>query len=204
MAEDTKEQKPQSDEAVAEEAVTEDQSASEEGQEAKPKSKLKLIIISVVGLLVVVGGSVGATFFLLKDDTPQAETQVEGEAEAKEAEAKAEDNKNTKPQASYAYVPLGQSFVVTFLEPGLARHALVEVHLLLKDPGLRDKVKAHTPLLRNNLLMMFGGVEQEPLWTHEGRLKLKESALALIQELLNSKIGKPGVDEVLFTSFVMQ
>ena len=52
--------------------------------------------------------------------------------------------------------------------------------------------------------MLFSGQEFEALQTPEGKEALRQASLAEVQKVMQEKIGKPGVEQVLFTDFVMQ
>jgi flagellar FliL protein len=60
------------------------------------------------------------------------------------------------------------------------------------------------PMIRNALVLQFGGQVYADLQTAEGKELLRQQALENIQNLLQQEIGKPGVEQVLFTNFVMQ
>lgn len=159
------------------------------------KSKLKLIILIVVGLLLAIGLSVGATLFFLKGDKKE---------EAKSEEhAKTEDaGKPVKKQAIYEV--LAPAFVVNYNYKGRQRYMQVSVALMGRDKAELDALHEHMPVLRNNLVMLFSGQDFEALSTPVGKEMLRQQTTASVQALAQKETGKMAVEQVLFTNIVLQ
>lgn len=159
------------------------------------KSKLKLIILIVVGLLLAIGLSVGATLFFLKGDKKE---------EAKSEEhAKTEDaGKPVKKQAIYEV--LAPAFVVNYNFKGRQRYMQVSVALMGRDKAELDALHEHMPVLRNNLVMLFSGQDFEALSTPVGKEMLRQQTTASVQALAQKETGKMAVEQVLFTNIVLQ
>jgi flagellar FliL protein len=160
--------------------------AAAEDSETK-KSKLPLIIGLVV--LLLGGGGAGAYFMGVFDS---AEVSEEGTAEAEPAKAVA------------LYAKLHPDFVLNFKVDGRGHFLKVAISLLTRDQDVVDAVEQHLPLLRNELVMLFSAAEFDSLRTAEGKESLRGSALAAIQAIMEKEIGKAGVEQVLFTDFVLQ
>ena len=184
---------------MAEDNDDQENEQGEEGQkEKKPLSgKVKLIIWIVVGLLVI-GGSVGGTLYLLGffDGGGSAET----EAAEEEMAAEVVDNK----PAPAMYFPIKPAFIVNFPSRGRQRYLQVDVTVLTRDMEVFNAMQTHSPLIKNRLVMLFGGEVYDELQTDEGKELLRQKARDALQEIMQQEIGKPGVEEVLFTNFVMQ
>jgi len=60
------------------------------------------------------------------------------------------------------------------------------------------------PLIRNRVVMILSGEPFDTLQTDAGRVQLQQKLLAAIQEILQKETGKPGIEQVFFTNFVMQ
>ncbi len=169
---------------------------------APGKGKLKLIILIVVGLLIAIGGSVGATwFFLHKSAPPAAEAGKEGEHAAGE-EGKGPDGKPLKKEAVYEV--LAPAFIVNFNVNGRQRYMQVSVALMARDQAKMDALKAHMPVLRNNLVLLFSGQNFDNLATPVGKEMLRQLATASVQELAKKEVGDTTVEQVLFTNIVLQ
>ncbi|MDN3639864.1 flagellar basal body-associated FliL family protein [Simiduia curdlanivorans] len=158
--------------------------------------KKKLIILIVLGM-VLVGISVGGTLFALK--------MFSGEEAAVAAEGD-EEGEATAPVVKLpaVYFPLKPAIIVNFQSRGRQRFLQAEVTLKIREPDVVAAVELHMPMIRNALVMLLGGQVYEDLQTHEGKELLRQQALAEIQRLIEIEIGKPGVEQVLFTNFVMQ
>ena len=76
--------------------------------------------------------------------------------------------------------------------------------LLSRARNLLEAIKTHTPMIRNNLIMLFSRQHYADLIAPEGKEKLRAEALAEVQKVMQKETGEPVVEEVFFTSFVMQ
>jgi len=65
-------------------------------------------------------------------------------------------------------------------------------------------VEEHMPVIRNSLVMLFSGQKYEDVATREGKERLRQQTLAEIRKVLEERTGKPGIEDVYFTAFVMQ
>ena len=159
------------------------------------KSKLKLIILIVVGLLLAIGLSVGATLFFLKGDKKE-------EAKSEEHAATEDAGKPVKKQAIYEVLP--PAFVVNYNYMGRQRYMQVSVALMGRDKAELDALHEHMPVLRNNLVMLFSGQDFEALSTPVGKEMLRQQTTASVQALAQKETGKMAVEQVLFTNIVLQ
>ena len=159
------------------------------------KSKLKLIILIVVGLLLAIGLSVGATLFFLKGDKKE-------EAKSEEHAATEDAGKPVKKQAFNEV--LAPAFVVNYTFRGRQRYMQVSVALMGRDKAELDALHEHMPVLRNNLVMLFSGQDFEALSTPVGKEMLRQQTTASVQALAQKETGKMAVEQVLFTNIVLQ
>jgi flagellar FliL protein len=156
-----------------------------------PKSKKKLLII-VIAAVVLLGGGTGGYFMFA------------GGGDKKEGkEAAAKEHKEAKLPAQF--VALDPPFVVNF-EPGAAARFLqIAVQLMTRDPLLVEFLKSHDPVIRNDLLLLFGNKHVEEVSSQEGKEALRAAALEAIRKIIAAEGEKPeGLEAVYFTSFVMQ
>lgn len=176
--------------------MADDKNEEAEGGEEKKSSKLKLILFIVIGVLVVGGGGAGAAFFFLSGDKSE-ETVVEqpAEVERKEAIYTKVRTKEGKPM-----------FVVTLQPEGDERPHYMQAYVEVKsrDQLVADTVTLHMPLIVSRLNNLFATQRFSELRSVEGKSLLRARSTELVQEIMLEKIGKPGVETVLFTNFVMQ
>jgi len=74
-----------------------------------------------------------------------------------------------------------------------------------RDPATIEVLKANDPVVRNDLLLLFGGQKYSVVSTREGKEGLRQQTLAAVRKIVAGAGGKPEkVEAVYFTSFVMQ
>lgn len=102
------------------------------------------------------------------------------------------------------YFDIDSNLIVNFQGGGRIRFLQLGVQAMTRDPAVIEVLKQHHPLIRNNLILLLSEQSQEQLVTREGKAALADAALAEIQKILTEQYGKPGVEAVYFTTFVMQ
>jgi flagellar FliL protein len=152
---------------------------------SKKKSKLILFIIIAI---ILVGASIGGTVFIMSGgEDGSAEEEVVEEV--------------TPPALYFALVP---KFQTNYDVNGRQRLFQLAISLQTREPDVIDALAMHSPTIKSRLVILLSGQEFETLGTPEGRESLRQQCLKAVQEILNAEIGKPGVEQVLFTDFVMQ
>lgn len=165
----------------------------------KKSGALKWIIIGVIGLLVL-GGAIYATlYFAGVIGAGAAETQVVAEAGAGDAKGA----KPAVPKAPQIYLPM-EPFVVNFDMNADVRFMQVTLQVAARDPAVIERVKEHTPAIRNGLVMLYSSQDPVALNTRAGKESLLTQSLDEINKVLKDQTGGAGVENVYFTSFVMQ
>lgn len=169
---------------------------SKEGSAKKSvlDSKKNLLILGALALVLIVL-SIGGTIAALKIFGASPQT-VEQETVATEALEPAK-----KPAI---YYPLKPDLIVTYLARGRHRYAQIGITLMFRDEEVLNAVELHKPMILNALNMVFSGQEYEALQTAEGKELVRLQCLEELQNIMQQEIGKPGIEQVLFTDFVMQ
>lgn len=153
-----------------------------------PRSRLLATVLIAVVAAAAAGG--GAWYFA----TSQHAAPGTAEAPAKKA-----------LPAPAQYFAMEPAFVVNLNGPvDGPRYLQVEVQLMTRDSAALEALKVHAPAVRARLLMLFSQVEPEQIADRRGKEKLQADALAEVRRVLTNETGKPGADELLFTSFVTQ
>ena len=173
---------------------------NEEVEESGGGGKKKLIMMIVVGL-VLVGLSVGGTLFALN---MMGGDETTGGAEGGDAAAAAEAEPVEEVKLPAIYFPLKPTIIVNFNARGRQRFLQAEVSLMVREEDVVAAIEEHSTMLQHGLLMLFSGQDYAELQTAEGKELLRQMALDEVQRTLEQEIGKPGVEQVLFTNFVMQ
>ena len=102
------------------------------------------------------------------------------------------------------YLPLDPAFVVNFQDDDATRYLQVGVTVMSHDPAAIQAMKDNDPVIRNALVILFSSQTFAELGNTAGKQKLQAQALTAVRKIVADKIGKPGVDALYFTSFVMQ
>ena len=122
----------------------------------------------------------------------------DGKSSAAKAKAKAE------PKAPPIYQAFDPPLVVSFQEQGSMRFLQVTVEVMGRDEETIKAVQTHMPVIRNNLLNIFSGHGFADLISRDGKDAIRKECLTEVQRILKENTGKPGVEDLYFTSFVVQ
>src|SRR5690606_6095786 len=151
-----------------------------------PKKSRKGLILTIAGVLVL-GGAGGAWFAFAGKSSDSKE---EPAAVAK-----------LPPQ----FVELDPPFVVNFQPGSSARFLQVAVQVMTRDPQVVATLEHLAPIIRNDLLLLFGNKQVAQVATPEGKEALRTATLEAVRKVLAEEGGKPeALEAVYFTSFVMQ
>lgn len=153
--------------------------------------KLLLIIGGVLALLLAMVVAVGMTWYVLTSAATDS-----APADSKPLFASRD--------RGAVYEELKEPFVVNYNANGRARYLQVSVSLLGRDRKAMDTLRDHQPLLRNELVMLLSAQDFNAMLTAPGKEAVRVQATERVQELARNLVGKPAVEQVLFTNFVLQ
>ena len=80
----------------------------------------------------------------------------------------------------------------------------ITMEVMSRDQEVINAVREHTPVIRNALILHFGSADYDAVVTREGKERMLDDALAEIQTVMEERIGESGVEEVYFTSLIIQ
>ena len=163
---------------------------------APKKRRSPLVIAMAVALLLVSGVCAYALYALVGHDKPSV-------AATGKAATNAKADKPDRNAPEY-FLPLDPAFVVNFRDDDSMRYLQIGVTLMAHDQGVLDTVKSVDPVVRNALVMLFSRQDYTILSDPNGKQKLQAEALDAVRKIVAARTGKPGVDALYFTSFVMQ
>jgi flagellar protein FliL len=152
---------------------------------------------------VVVGGTINAKLHPMPDfklDKDGKITAIIPEPSAEKGGEGHGGHGGGKPSVYYAIDP---PLVVNFEDGSAVRFLQISMQIMAHDEKALESVQKNIPLIRNNLLLLMSNRNYQSLMSREGKEKLRQEALAEIQAV-QKKEGGPDVDDVLFTSFVVQ
>jgi flagellar FliL protein len=198
---------------------------AEEVEEEPKKSNLLKIIIFVVGGILLIAVGLGIGYFLFggePEPDPSAEVNqiIEGketekkkteDAENKEGEEEGEDGiikKNVKA------IPEVDSYETTYFEfpgdfttnlKGSRKFLQVSVGVSTQyDEKVMEVVDSHQLALRSEILSTISDFTEEDISGSEGKKKLSERLIAVLNKKLESLDEFPGIEDVYFTAFILQ
>ncbi len=165
------------------------------GAEEQGASKKKLIIIGGAALLLLIAIGVGAWLFLSGDDEEEA-------ADGEESGGAKQEEQVVVEKGPVTYHDMSPVFVANLQ----GKPALLQVGLQARVyyPELAEFLKHNDPALRHSILDLLGAQDGKALQTREGKEALRAAIKDKINELIKRYKGTGEVDEVLFSSFVMQ
>jgi flagellar FliL protein len=184
-------------------------------KEKPPKKKRgkKLLLIGGAVLLIG-GGGAGAAVFAgvlpfghhgpVAPDRPHLVPRP-GVPES-EAARYASSNGDVRPDPTKfqaSYYPLHDNFTANLSGSG----QFVQVGLGVStyyDQRVLDAVKLHEMAVRSAVLLTLNAASSETLSTPEGKQQLKDALRKAVNDVLKKKEGFGGIDDVYFTSMVIQ
>ena len=122
-----------------------------------------------------------------------------------EAEATAEAD-SAEQQTGISYVRLSKGMVINYGEPSLNRlkYLKVAVDVRVKNANAADLVEYHSPALMDALIEVFSASEVEVVKTSSGKEEIRQKALKALQAVMTSEEGDEVIQDLLFSSFVVQ
>ena len=158
-------------------------------EEAASGGKLKMILI-IISALILVGGSIAGILLMVGGDDDSAEIEVEEEV--------------VVTLDDPTYIDLKPAFTVNLAPEDPVGFLQISIQVLTFNDDVAKDLEKHKPMIRNNLLVLFGQQKSAELRAPEGKEKLQKSALEAVQTIVNEHGSGGEVDNVFFTSFVMQ
>ncbi|EPJ45994.1 MAG: flagellar basal body-associated protein FliL [Osedax symbiont Rs1] len=167
-----------------------DDKPADDSQEA-PKKSNKMLVIIIAAVVVLLGGGGAGYFFLMGSGSAEEEVVEEVRLPAVYTKIR---TKSGRPM-----------FVATLLSDDDRAHYL-QAYVVAKsrDPLAAPALEKHMPLIVSRLNTMFSTQEFAKLSSLEAKQQLRSDATKLIQGILKQRIKVSGIEEVLFTNFVMQ
>ncbi len=148
---------------------------------------------------VVVGGFINAKLHPLPDLKLDKDGKITAMPVAAAA-ARGAEGGSGKPSLYYAIDP---PLVVNFEDGSAVRFLQISMEIVAHEEKAIESVQKNIPLIRNNLLLLMSNRNYQAMMSREGKDKFRQEALAEVRAV-QKKEGSPDVDDVLFTSFVVQ
>jgi len=152
----------------------------------------KLILIIVLAILLMGGTTVGILYYT---------GAIGGKGDSSKDVAGETKEEAVGPAIYYELKP---EFIVNFEGNQKANYLQVNMQLMTRTPGVVNILEENDPLIRNNILLLFSGQKYDELSTLAGKEKLRAEVLKTVQQIVKTELGKPAIEAVYFTSFIMQ
>jgi len=196
-------------------AETETEEGSEE--QAKPKKSMLKIILGVVGVIVLLVITVFATLFISGFFNPKPPIDPEAAEEAGHGDGHGggdKDKKDNKPSKlakktpetnrfEYSYMQIEKEFLVNVMNSKKVMSISLAV-MTHYDERVFENVKKHDFALRSAVLDILRQVPEGELNKPEFRVELARKIRDAMNTLLEKYEDFGGIEEVLYTNFVVQ
>ncbi|MGD8341295.1 MAG: flagellar basal body-associated FliL family protein [Gammaproteobacteria bacterium] len=102
------------------------------------------------------------------------------------------------------YASLDQPLIVSYREDSTMRFLQLTVEAMARDEESIVAFQTHSPAIRNNLLTLFAMQSLDDLVTVAGKEKARAAALEEVQSILEANEPDVRIEDIYFTSFVVQ
>ena len=149
---------------------------------------------------VIVGGSINAKLHPL----PDMQLDKDGKIKAIVPVAPAGHGQEGGAGKAAVYYAIDPPLVVNFEDGSAVRFLQITMEIMAHDQKAIDSVQKNVPLIRNNLLLLMSNRNYQTMMSREGKEKLRQEALTEIRAVQKKEGGGPDIDDLLFTTFVVQ
>ncbi|MBS64171.1 flagellar basal body-associated protein FliL [Salinisphaera sp.] len=154
---------------------------------ASGNNRMLWLIIMALALVIVTGAAIGGTYFFMNDGD-------------KEAAAPAHAPVVPKPAPVFVQI---DPFTANLSDPR-GRILYVRIAVKVDDSKAAEKLAEHMPEVRNRILMTIADTQADNLSSASGKQSLAESLQVAIAQPFYEDEDAIGVQEVLFTDFIVQ
>ena len=198
---------------------------AEEVQEEPKKSNLIKIIIFVVGGFLLIALGLGIGYFVFGGEPePDPSAEVNQIIEGKEAEKKKTENVENKEgeeegedgiiKKNVKAIPEVDTYETTYFEfpgdfttnlKGSRKFLQVSVGVSTQyDEQVMEVVDSHQLALRSEILSTISDFTEDDISGSDGKKKLSERLMVVLNKKLESLDEFPGIEDVYFTAFILQ
>jgi flagellar FliL protein len=193
--------------------------ADEENEEPKKKSGLVKILLFVFAGILLIAVGLGVGYFMFGSQQPDPSEEIDAIIEKTKDEAEAEKQAALEQAENVAEKvakekPEAETFVTTYFEfPGTFTTNLRSSRKFLQlglgvstqyDDSVMNNIETHQLALRSEILNVMSEFTEEDIQGKAGRESLAKALADGINEKMLKLEGFGGVEEVHFTSFVLQ
>ena len=198
--------------------------AEEVEEEQKKGGLIKIIIFVVAGIMLIVVG-LGIGYFIFGGEPePDPSAEVNQIIEGKETEKKEKEESSEKKEGeegeegvikkNVKEVPEVDTYETTYFEfpgdfttnlKGSRKFLQVSVGVSTQyDEKVMEVVDSHQLALRSEILSTISDFTEEEISGSDGKKKLSERLIVVLNKKLESLKEFPGIEDVYFTAFILQ
>ncbi|WP_273150033.1 flagellar basal body-associated FliL family protein [Methylophaga thiooxydans] len=109
-------------------------------------------------------------------------------------------------ETSSIYYSIEEPFTINFLNQSQekVRYLQIKVALMSHEPTVLDSAQHNLPMIQDALRTLFTEQGYDTVSTVAGREQLQQQALTKIRTLLQQETGSDGLEQIYFTSFILQ
>ena len=189
--------------------------AEEVEEEQKKGGLIKIIIFVVAGIMLIAVG-LGIGYFIFGGEPePDPSAEVNQIIEGKETEKKeGEEGEEGVIKKNVKEVPEVDTYETTYFEfpgdfttnlKGSRKFLQVSVGVSTQyDEKVMEVVDSHQLALRSEILSTISDFTEEEISGSDGKKKLSERLMVVLNKKLEALNEFPGIEDVYFTAFILQ
>ena len=189
-----------------EEQESEDTETTETTAKGGGMVKMASIGVGIFVILVAAQIVVPPINQMLYSDTEEDVGEgIEGEAVEGEEQFLPQETFDISELDPAIYTPLDPPVIVSLVDTaGSSRFLQLSVQIMSRSQDAIDNVRTHAPALRNSFLFLISDWTYEDIASLEGKEQLRAEMLEEANVIMLANTGEPGIEEIYFTSFVVQ
>ena len=143
-----------------------------------------------------------------KESVKKEEKKEEHKEEKKEEHGKSKEGENEESVSTSGTTPefyqIRPSIIITLPSEGKTRYVSVDVDLMTRSKSSIKTLEAYGPLIKSNVVELLSRQSFDTIITEEGKKKILAQVLKTLQTIMSEQAGEPIIEQVLFTSFIVQ
>jgi len=118
----------------------------------------------------------------------------------------ADDDEEVVPEKIPSYISLGKKPMVLNLATDGRRLTFLQVKadVLVEDDDTKEIVEKHIPAIRHKLIVLLSEQKAIDMKTPTKREQIRIQATQQIRDMIEGMTGNKGINEVLFSNFLVQ
>ena len=102
------------------------------------------------------------------------------------------------------FIPLKPPIIVNIMDGNKVRHMQVIIEIKLADPVDAEKINLNKGPIRHELILLLSSQDAATISSALGKEELRKEALAAVQKVMQELEGKPIIEALYFTNFIIQ